>query len=66
MLEQVKKLREEENSQEKKLKKIQYYNKLLENKLEQIVKEVSRLSVKKFKLGNKKSIQKRNNTKSTN
>ena len=48
MLEQIKKLREDEKSErKKKFKKIQYDNKLLENKLEQILKEASKLSIKK-------------------
>ena len=47
LLEQIKKLREDEKSQEEKFKKIQYDNKLLENKLEQILKEASELSIKK-------------------
>ena len=46
LLEQIKKLREDEKSQEKKFKKIQYDNKLLENKLEQILKEAFRLNKK--------------------
>ena len=50
MLEQIKKLREEEKSQEEKFKNIQYDNKLLENKLEQILKEASRLSVKQIQV----------------
>ena len=51
MLEQIKKLREDEKSQEEKFKKIQYDNKLLENKLEQIPKEASRLLVKQIQVG---------------
>ena len=51
MLEQIKKLREDEKSQEKKFKKIQYDNKLLENKLEQILKEASRLLAKQIQIG---------------
>ena len=47
MLEQIKKLGEDEKSEEEKLKKIQYDNKLLENKIEQILKEASRPSIKK-------------------
>ena len=47
LLEHIKKLRDDEKSQKEKFKKIQYDNNLLENKLDQILKEASRLSIKK-------------------
>ena len=51
MLEHIKKLREDEKSQEERFKKIQYNNKLLENKIAQTLKEASRLSVKQIQIG---------------
>ena len=51
MLKHIKKLREDENSQEERFKKIQYDNKLIENKLEQTLKETSKLSVKQIQIG---------------
>ena len=51
LLEKTKKLREGEKPQEERLKKIQYDNKLLENKLVQTLKEASRLSVKQIQIG---------------
>ena len=51
LLEQIKKLREDEKSQEEKFKKIEQDNKLLENILEQTLKEASRLLVKQIQIG---------------
>ena len=51
LLEQIKKLKEDEKSQEERFKMIQYDNKLLENKLEQTLKEASRISVKQIQIG---------------
>ena len=46
--EQIKKLKDNEQSQEEKFKNISYVNKLLENKLEQIQTESSKLSRKQI------------------
>ena len=50
MLEQIKKLREDEKSQEERFRNIQYDNKILENKLEQTLKDASRFSVKQIQI----------------